>query len=128
MHQIFRTLNRINESPNITAKNFIQVFHKTRSEIVNETVTNPIELMVWFYENQAPRRFDAANRFFLVLIDRNNFEESWKLKRNKEILSERINNYLNNNRNIDFNQLRITFRWEDKNYHPHSTCLFIIRE
>jgi hypothetical protein len=45
---------------------------------------NPLELMKWLYEEQGLRRFDAANRFFIILIDSNNLEESWKLKRNKD--------------------------------------------
>ncbi|HLG35262.1 MAG TPA: hypothetical protein VI757_10305 [Bacteroidia bacterium] len=126
--QFNELLNRISESQSETARTFIGVFHQTRSDIVNETIAHPNELIVWFYENQAPRRFDAANRFFLVLIDKNNFEESWKLKRNKDLLVERINGYLDGNRNINFNQFQINFNWEGTNYQTNATCLFIIRE
>lgn len=119
---------RITESPNPTSQIFIQQFHQIRRDIINETIANPRELIVWFYENQGTRRFDAANRFFIVLIDRNNLEESWKLKRNREILSTQINEFLNTNRNIDFNQFRLNFNWEGDNYQSYATCLFIIRE
>jgi len=121
-------LTRITENQSGEAKAFIQSFHQTRKDIINETVQKPNELIIWFYENQGTRRFDAANRFFLVLIDRNNLEESWKLKRNKDILSDGINNYLNQNRNIDFNQFRLNFNWEGTSYQSYSTCLFLIRE
>ncbi|MFA5782984.1 MAG: hypothetical protein WC868_12025, partial [Bacteroidales bacterium] len=83
--EIFQELlTRITENPSEVAQTFIQTFHQTRRAIINDTVQNPRELIVWFYENQGTRRFDAANRFFLVLIDRNNLEESWKLKRNRD--------------------------------------------
>lgn len=121
-------LLRITESPNQNAQDFILQFHQTRREIINETIANPNELIVWFYENQGTRRFDAANRFFIVLIDRNNLEESWKLKRNREILNQQINTFLNDNRNVDFNQFQLTFNWEGKNYQSFATCLFIVRE
>ena len=121
-------LARITESPNEKAQNFIREFHQTRREIINETVQNPNELIIWFYENQGTRRFDAANRFFLVLIDLNNLEESWKLKRNREILHEGINNYLNQNRDVDFSQFQIDFNWEGDNYQSYATCLFLVRE
>jgi len=121
-------LTRITENQSDEAKVFIQSFYQSRKDIINETIQNPNELIVWFYENQGTRRFDAANRFFLVLIDRNNLEESWKLKRNKDILSDGINNYLNQNRNIDFNQFRLNFNWEGTSYQSYATCLFLIRE
>lgn len=121
-------LLRITESPNHNAQEFISQFHQTRREIINETITNPNELIVWFYENQGTRRFDAANRFFIVLIDRNNLEESWKLKRNREILNQQINTFLNDNSNVDFNQFQLNFNWEGNNYQSFATCLFIVRE
>ena len=127
--EIFQELlTRITESPSQEAKDFIQKFHQTRREIINETIANPRELTVWFYENQGTRRFDAANRFFLVLIDRNNLEESWKLKRNKEILKTKINTFLNENRNADFSDFQLDFNWEGTNYRSYATCLFIVRE
>lgn len=121
-------LLRITESPNQNAQDFITQFHQIRRDIINETIANPNDLLVWFYENQGTRRFDAANRFFIVLIDRNNLEESWKLKRNKEILSQQINSFLDENRNVDFNQFQLNFNWEGKNYQSFATCLFIVRE
>ncbi len=121
-------LTRITESPSEATQTFIQAFHRTRRDIINETIQNPRELIVWFYENQGTRRFDAANRFFVVLIDLNNLEESWKLKRNREILNTGINNYLNQNRNADFNQFQINFNWDGTNYQSCATCLFLIRQ
>lgn len=121
-------LLRITESPAKNAKDFISQFHQTRREIIDETMGNPNELIVWFYENQGTRRFDAANRFFIVLIDRNNLEESWKLKRNKEILSQHINTFLNDNRNVDFTEFKLNFNWEGNTFQSFATCLFVVRE
>lgn len=121
-------LLRITESPGQNAKDFISKFHQTRQIIIDDTIANPNELIVWFYENQGTRRFDAANRFFIVLIDRNNLEESWKLKRNKEILSQHINTFLDANRNIDFTQFQLNFNWEGNTFQSFATCLFVARE
>jgi hypothetical protein len=38
-------------------------------------------------------RFGAENRLFLVLVDTGNFTDSWKLKRNIDLLRPSINNY-----------------------------------
>jgi len=85
-------------------------------------------LIKWFYEEQGIRRFDAANRFFLVLIDLKNLEDSWKLKRNKKLLYEKINEFLDNNKDMDFEKLKITFNWQDRTYTTYAAILFIIKE
>ncbi len=119
-------ITKISEQNTDEAKDFINNFHQIRRNIIDETIRNPEDLIRWFYENQGTRRFDAANRFFIVLIDRNNLEESWKLKRNRNLLRDNINNYLNNNRDIDFENLKLSFYWEGRKYNTYATCLFII--
>jgi len=62
--------------------------------MIQEVIEEPQRLIKWLYEEQGERRFDAANRLFLVLIDKNNLEESWKMKRNLDLLKDKINSYL----------------------------------
>mgnify|MGYP001249948725 CR=1 FL=1 len=121
-------LARISEDNSKEAKEFIKEFHKKRKEIILSTVKNPQELIKWFYEEQGVRRFDAANRFFLVLVDLRNLEESWKLKRNKKLLQENINKYLDNNKNIDLNKLKVSFEWQDRTYTTYATAFFILAD
>ena len=121
-------LTRISEDNSNEAKEFIKGFHKKRKEIILSVIKKPQELIKWLYEEQGVRRFDAANRFFLVLVDLRNLEESWKLKRNKKLLSEHINKYLDNNKDLDFNKLKISFEWQDRTYTTYSTILFILVE
>ena len=121
-------LARISEDTSKEAKEFIKNFHETRKQIIIETVKNPQELIKWLYEEQGIRRFDAANRFFLVLINLKNLEESWKLKRNKKLLEGNINKYLDNNKNLDFDKLKISFNWQDRTYTTYATILFILVE
>jgi hypothetical protein len=119
-------LTRISEDKSAKAKAFIQKFHEDRKQIIEESRKDPTELMKWLYEEQGIRRFDAANRFFVILIEPNNLEESWKLKRNKKLLSEKINDFLNKNKNPDFAKLKLSFEWEDKTYNTYCTSLFIV--
>jgi len=121
-------LTRISEDSSEESKKFIKEFHKKRKEIILSALKNPQELIKWLYENQGVRRFDAANRFFLILIDLRNLEDSWKLKRNKKLLSEHVDKYLNNNKDLDFSKLKISFDWEDKKYNTRATTLFIMVE
>ncbi len=121
-------MTRISEDNSVEARKFIKEFHNKRREIILSVIKKPQELITWLYEEQGIRRFYAANRFFLVLVDLRNLEESWKLKRNKKLLSEQINKYLDNNKDIDFNKLKISFEWQDRTYTTYATTLFILVE
>ncbi len=121
-------LTRISEDISYEAKEFIRSFHRTREKIIINTIKNPKELIKWFYEEQCVRRFDAANRFFLVLIDLKNLDDSWKLKRNKKLLRGKINGFLDNNKDMDFEKLKISFNWQERTYTTYATILFIIKD
>lgn len=45
-------------------------------------------------EQQGEMHFDASNRLFLVLVDASDFDNSWKLKRNMDLLEPSITDYL----------------------------------
>lgn len=121
-------LTRISEHPSIEAKNFITNFHNERRKIIEETINDPIPLIRWFYENQGIRRFDAANRFFIVLADLNNLEESWKLKRNKVLLESHISNFFGKHKKPIFENMKITFNWQDMKYTTYAIILFIVKK
>lgn len=66
------------------------------------------------YEQQGAFRFGAENRLFLVLIDKDNYEDSWQLKRNVDLLEPKIKEYL---KTFDEKALtNLTFRYEEKEY------------
>lgn len=120
-------LTRVSEHPSQEAKEFIKNFHNVRKRIIEETIENPTQLIRWFYENQGVRRFDAANRFFIVLVDLNNLEDSWKLKRNKELLKNHIEKFFRR-KDPDFENMKITFNWQDRKYSTYATVLFVRKD
>ena len=75
-------LNKLREDQRQNAKIFVKELSDAKKEIINESERNPADLKKWFYENQGEARFDASNRFFLVLTDEGDMSSSWKLKRN----------------------------------------------
>jgi len=119
-------LTRLSESHIEPVKKAISEFHKTRWEIIEEAIKNKKELTKWLYEEQGERRFDSANRLFLVLIEKNNLEESWKLKRNLDFLKESVGTYLDKFKISD--NLKIVFDWQDEKYTSISDALFIIKK
>lgn len=116
----------LNESTDSKAQAFLVELKEIKMKIIKKYKSNPYDLMVWFYENQGEMRFDASNRFFLVLINNSNFTESWKIKRNIQFLRKNINSHLSNiaktNKSMD-----IEFYWEktDEKYKCKSDILFL---
>lgn len=122
-------LTRFKESVDPEIKKFWKQFNETRKKIVKDTIAKPDILIRWLYEEQGERRFDAANRLFLVLMDEDSLEESWKMKRNLDLLRNKINDYLNKLDLKNTKQFEITFDWKDgKQYSVLSDTVFITKE
>ena len=121
-------LLRFNESTDSDVKKFRKKFNQKRGQIIRDTIQNPKKLIRWLYEEQGERRFDAANRLFLILIDKNNLEDSWKMKRNIDLLKNKINKYMDNFEFKNKNKFKIIFKWKDgKQYSAFSDILFITK-
>lgn len=100
---------------------------ETRDRILEEAVLDPSALIRWLYEQQGARRFDAANRLFLILIDKANYFDSWKLKRAKPLLVDRIHAYLDE---VGTSPGRdIEFQWTDGQvYEVLSDAIFVVHD
>ena len=120
---------RFKESIHPKVKQFWSQFNSTRRKIIKTVMRRPETLIRWLYEQQGERRFDAANRLFIVLVDQNNLDESWKMKRNVELLTYRVNNYLNKLSLKNVKKHKIVFNWKDgKKYSALSDILFIMKK
>jgi len=62
---------------------------------IEDAIKNPRQLSVWMYENQGAQRFGSDNRLFVVLADRNNLDQSWRLKRDFNFVFEQIDKFFN---------------------------------
>jgi hypothetical protein len=71
----------------------LKVTYLPRSYNPNDAVKNPINLAIWLYENQGPQRFGADNRIFVILLDKDNPERSWELKRDFKLVFQEIDNF-----------------------------------
>lgn len=95
--------------------------------IVNETILSPKLLAKWLYENQGEMRFGSENRLFLVLIDTDDFSNSWKLKRNIELLRPSIHSFLDNFSIKKVEDLNIEFNYPGRPqlFHTLADIIFI---
>ena len=117
---------KVSEDQRADAKEFIATLKQEKKEIIQEAENDPAELKKWLYENQGEARFDASNRFFLVLTDESDMSNSWKLKRNIVFLRDRITAHLDN-LSMDMAPLETTFYWklDKKTYSCKSDILFL---
>lgn len=80
-----------------------------RLNLIEQVKQNPHLLAQNLYEEQGEMRFGAENRIFLVLIDKSDFENSWKLKRNIELLKPSIKSYLDSFTSKNIDNLHLSF-------------------
>ncbi|TCG11958.1 hypothetical protein [Mycoplasma todarodis] len=92
-----------------------------REKLAKEVSMDPSELMQWLYEEQGAGRFDASNRFFLILINEENPWESWKLKAQFDLLNSKVTDYFASD-NVEY---VINFNWEGATHKVKSRLLII---
>jgi hypothetical protein len=118
-------LKKLRDHPSKGAQSLMKELHEYRMSLLGKTQEDPEELIIWLYENQGIRRFDSGNRLFLVLVDTSAFFDSWKLKRAKPLLEDRIGKF------IDALPIppgrKVTFEWEGTKYKCRSDICFVVK-
>jgi hypothetical protein len=107
----------------------LETLKNEKLQILHEVQLNPKILATWLYENQGEMRFGSENRLFLVLVDTEDFNNSWKLKRNLDLLKPSILKYLDSFKNKKTENLKITFEYKGKSqiYTALADIIFIIK-
>ncbi len=90
-----------------------------------DAVRNPSRLAVWMYENQGAQRFGADNRLFVVLLDKDNPERSWELKRDFTLVFRKIDNFFD--RESVSKKDEIIFTFKRKTYTAVTKVLMITK-
>ena len=118
--------NKLSEDHRAEAREFIDSLNSKKKQIIRALKNNPNELKIWLYENQGEKRFDASNRFFLVLIDEDNYNDSWKLKRNIGFIRDNVAQHVSEV-NSHSESLNTRFFWAPNNryYECKSDILFL---
>ena len=110
-------------------KEVLQKLKDEKLEILKEVQDNPKILSTWLYENQGEMRFGSENRLFLVLVDTDDFSNSWKLKRNIDLLKPTIIAYLDNFHKKQVGSLRVSFNFKGKSqtFTALSDIIFVVK-
>lgn len=101
----------------------LKVTYLPRDYDVQKAIENPKQLAIWMYEHQGAQRFGAGNRLFVVLLDTNNPNESWKLKRDFDFVFGKIDDFFNKESVSDKDA--VTFTFKGKTYSALSKVLMI---
>lgn len=122
----YEIVEKIKDRNDKLSLSVLETLKSQNLQILKEAELNSKLLSTWLYENQGEMRFGSENRLFLVLIDTEDFKLSWKLKRNIKLLKPAIINYLDNFRNKQVEELKITFNYK-KPYNALTDVIFIKR-
>ncbi len=90
-----------------------------------DAIENPNKLAIWMYENQGAQRFGADNRLFVVLLDKDNPERSWELKRDFTLVFQKIDNFFD--RETVSKKDEIVFTFGRKTYTAVTKVLIITK-
>jgi len=88
----------------------LKVTYLPRDYDHRKAIEKPLDLAVWMYENQGIQKFGADNRLFVVLLDRDNPERSWELKRNFDLVFQRIDEFFDKESVSEQDEILFSFR------------------
>lgn len=114
---------KVDDHPAKECKDLIAELKAFRSDLIDEIAHDPAVLLKWLYENQGVARFDASNRLFVILVDQENYFDSWKLKRAKALMESKIHEYLDGC--AEKPGRPVSFTWEGVSYSTIADLLLI---
>lgn len=123
----YQIIQQIKDSNNKNLLLELQIINLQNQKIIDDIMRNKYVLIQWLYENQGDLRFGAENRLFIVLIDRLEFSQSWKLKRNFNFIRPKIVDYLDSFSSADFLNNVINFEFHQKRYKALADIIFVVK-
>jgi hypothetical protein len=103
----------------------LKVTYLPRGYSPDEAIKHPRDLATWMFENQGAQRFGADNRLFVILLDKDNPDDSWKLKRDFDLVFEKIDNFFDSEKVSTTDE--IIFSFERKTYATLAKVLIITK-
>jgi hypothetical protein len=102
----------------------LKITYLPRNYDAEDAIKNPKNLAIWMYENQGAQRFGADNRLFVILLNIRNPQDSWKLKRNFDLIFSKIDQFFDQERISSADEVVFSFR--GKTFTAISKVLLII--
>lgn len=90
---------------------------------IEDALNNPKLVCKYMYELQWAQRFGDDNRLFVIIYDKENPEESWKIKRDYHLIKSKINDFFNQKTELD----AIHFKYWNSQFVAYAKVMFIIK-
>ena len=103
----------------------LKITYLPKDFTLEQALKDPKGLITWLYENQGAQRFGADNRLFVVLVSKDNLEESWKLKRDFDFVFSEIDKFFDDESVSTKDE--IIFSFKKKTYTTISKILIITK-
>ena len=125
----YEIVEKMKDKDDLFCRQVLAELKAQKLNILKEAQQNPKILATWLYENQGEMRFGSENRLFLVLVDTEDFNNSWKLKRNLDLLKPAIQNYLDNFGAKKTTDLQVNFGYKGKvqSFTALTDIIFVIK-
>ena len=120
----YEITERLKDSKSKEATSVLSAVKAIWIKTVSAITSDKRALIKWLYENQGDMRFGAENRIFLVLIDMENPDESWKLKRNMDLISPLVSKWVARFRRDNCEDLLFNFSYKSKSYEAYADVIF----
>ena len=120
-------LSQLKNEPDGAYKEAMKILNRIRNKTVEYAKTHKKELAKLLYEKQGPMRFGSENRLYLVLIDKQDIQNSWEMKRDFKRLESEINKYLDAFQTNTLSSLKIDFMYSGHPYTTHADVIFVIK-
>ena len=124
----YEVSERMKDSSDPDALAILSAIDADWKRTVDDIIGRKRELIRWLYENQGDMRFGAENRVFLVLVDMDNPDESWKLKRNVDMIAPKIADWVSGFRRENAEELLTTFMFKSKRYKAYADVIFAVKQ
>jgi hypothetical protein len=90
---------------------------------IDDAINNPVSVCEYLYRLQGAQRFGSENRLFIIIYDKNNPIDSWKIKREYSLIKESVDNFFNQNIPLD----PINFSFNSSQHLAHAKVMFILK-
>ena len=124
----YEITEQMKDSSSSEAKSVLASIDGNWAQTVKCIMDDRRDLIRWLYENQGDMRFGAENRIFLVLIDMKNPDDSWKLKRNADLMSPMISRWVSNFKRNKAHYLLTEFSFKSHKYKTYADVIFVIKK
>ena len=124
----YEIIEQMKDSKSADAKSVLALLDANWAQTVKYIVREKRDLIRWLYENQGDMRFGAENRIFLVLIDMKNTDDTWKLKRNVDLMTPKISRWISNFKRAKAKDLLTGFSYKSRQYETYADVIFVIKK